>query len=1085
MKYKFIFFFYLFFSQISLFGQDFQWASKIDGYSDCRSIVCDDTGNIFSTGFFNNGADLDPSLTSSYFLDDTSLHGDGYLLKLDSNKNFQWAKQIAGHGLSVVLDKNQNIIVTGLAYGYQIDLDPDPIKTFLKNNPTGGNGGFVIKLDPNGNFLSGNFYPSYYPKESTTDMNNNILTIGNVGTSSSLNNKIFIIKVDSNNTFIWEKLILGDNVFPHSLACDNNNNIILKGNFEHSMTFSGTLYTANLYCDFLAKLNSNGQAIWYQQLSNTVGAGISNEDKSIKVDQDNNIYFTTQYVGPFSINFNNQTATLPATFGSEGSLIKISTNRDFIWGTSIYGGERQDVKSISFNSLGEIQLVLETSGQTFVKDTNNTTTEIPDTYDGMLGGLLILLNHNGEYLNFKHIYNGALRVASDPNNAIYIAASFNSLFDFDPSPTAIYNMLNFGYTGFIVKLGQCDTSVPIGNTVQSFCSSQNATISTLLPNSSSIKWYDSVTSTNQLSNTTPLVNGQIYYAANQSGNCPESQRLGVTVTINQSPNSPIATNQTFCESEIATVSNLIAIGQNIKWYSSITDTNSLPINTVLQNNTNYYASQTVNGCESNRTLINVIVNAVSVPTLISPQTFCVQQNATISSISIIGQNIKWYDATSSGNLLSNATSLLDGQTYYASQTTNNCESLRIPILIHVQNTPAPTGTATQTFCSTQNPTLSDIVVNGTNLNWYNSNSSTIAIPNTTLLINGTTYYVSQTINNCESLNRIAITATLINTLNANDYSETICDDLNDGLEIITLTNYETNLISNVSNCTFEYYFSLLGATNQTNADAIATPANYNLTTGNHIIFVRINSNNGCHQIVTLNLTLVSKPIISISDIVPICKNNSITIDAGSGFDSYSWSLGSTSQTITISQSGNYSVTVTKIYGNTSCSTTKNFSVVLSNTATITSIDSEDWTDNNNVISVNTIGTGDYEFSIDGINYQANNVFYGLKSGSYTIYVRDKNGCGITQDDVFLLMYPKFFTPNGDGYNDTWEIKFSYVEPKLKVTIFDRYGKLLKTLENSASWDGKHNGYELPSSDYWFIVTRENGKEYRGHFSLKR
>ena len=83
------------------------------------------------------------------------------------------------------------------------------------------------------------------------------------------------------------------------------------------------------------------------------------------------------------------------------------------------------------------------------------------------------------------------------------------------------------------------------------------------------------------------------------------------------------------------------------------------------------------------------------------------------------------------------------------------------------------------------------------------------------------------------------------------------------------------------------------------------------------------------------------------------------------------------------------------------------------------------------------------------------------------------------------MYPKFFTPNGDGYNDTWAIKYSHIEPNLKVDIFDRYGKLLKRLTNKNSWDGKYNGYELPSTDYWFVVTRENGKEYRGHFNMKR
>ena len=188
----------------------------------------------------------------------------------------------------------------------------------------------------------------------------------------------------------------------------------------------------------------------------------------------------------------------------------------------------------------------------------------------------------------------------------------------------------------------------------------------------------------------------------------------------------------------------------------------------------------------------------------------------------------------------------------------------------------------------------------------------------------------------------------------------------------------------------------------------------------------------------------------------------------------------------ITQSWNYSVTVTENYGDVICDVTKNFIVYNSNIATITSIETTDWTNNQNTISVHVTGDGFYEYSIDGINYQDSNQFYSLSSGEYTVYVRDKKGCGIATDDVYLLMYPKFFTPNGDGYNDYWNIKFANNEPNLKVSIFDRYGKLIKVLAGeSLGWNGLFNGQLLPSTDYWFVVTRANGKEYRGHFSLKR
>ena len=391
----------------------------------------------------------------------------------------------------------------------------------------------------------------------------------------------------------------------------------------------------------------------------------------------------------------------------------------------------------------------------------------------------------------------------------------------------------------------------------------------------------------------------------------------------------------------------------------------------------------------------------------------------------------------------------------------------------------------QTLCATQNPKLSDIAVNGTNLLWYNSNSSTNILPNTTPLQNGVTYYASQTVNGCESVNRTAISVTLINSLNATNYSTIICDNLNDGSEIIDLSSYNSNLISNSSNCTFEYYNSFSGATNQTNPDLISTITNYNLILGNNIIFIRITSSNGCYQVVELDINLVSEPKISIPNIVPICERNNILLDAGANFSSYLWSTGATNQSILVNQAGNYSITVTQAHGTTICSTTKNFNVVLSSIATISSIETQDWTDNENIIIVNTSGLGNYEFSLDGINYQSSNTFTGLNSGYYVVYIRDKNGCGIAEDQIFLLTYPKFFTPNGDGINDTWKIKFSQYESDFKVNIYDRFGKLIKSLNKSSSWDGTYDGNLMFSDDYWFVATRSDGREYKGHFTLKR
>jgi gliding motility-associated-like protein len=492
------------------------------------------------------------------------------------------------------------------------------------------------------------------------------------------------------------------------------------------------------------------------------------------------------------------------------------------------------------------------------------------------------------------------------------------------------------------------------------------------------------------------------------------------------------------------------------------------------------------GCVSNATPVILIpfTNFTPKPTLTNPQFFCIQKINTLNNIIITGQNIKWYDTLTNGNLLVNTSLLQNGITYYASQTINGCESVRIPVLTNIQNTPPPTGDNNQKFCSTQNATLNDIEITGTNVKWYNN--SNIELVSTTLITNNTTYYTTQTINTCESIRKLEVNTFLINTLNANNYTVEFCDENNDGKETINLSIFNPNLTANSTDNNFSYYTSLEAAESQTSNNRINNPNNYSLPTGSYTVFVRIDSPNGCHQVVELGLNLYSKPIIPIDNIMPICEGSSINLNAGNGYDNYLWSTGETSLTITIQNPGNYSVTVTNNYDSISCSSNKDFIVKKSTIATITSIETKDWTDTNNDIIVYTTGTGDYEYSLDGIQYQNNNEFSNLVNGKYTIYVRDKNGCGTVTDEVYLLMYPKFFTPNGDGYNDTWKIKLSDFEEGLTVKIFDRYGKLIKILKSdSDGWNGTYNEQELPATDYWFIVTRADGKEQKGHFSLKR
>src|SRR5690606_39444214 len=96
--------------------------------------------------------------------------------------------------------------------------------------------------------------------------------------------------------------------------------------------------------------------------------------------------------------------------------------------------------------------------------------------------------------------------------------------------------------------------------------------------------------------------------------------------------------------------------------------------------------------------------------------------------------------------------------------------------------------------------------------------------------------------------------------------------------------------------------------------------------------------------------------------------------------------------------------------------------------------------------------------LDDGPFQDSNYFEPVSPGKHTITITDKNGCGTVKLEVTIIDYPQFFTPNEDGYHDTWKIIGIEAYPTAKIYIFDRYGKLLKQLSPTGSgWDGTYNG----------------------------
>jgi hypothetical protein len=298
------------------------------------------------------------------------------------------------------------------------------------------------------------------------------------------------------------------------------------------------------------------------------------------------------------------------------------------------------------------------------------------------------------------------------------------------------------------------TPAPTGSATQTFCNS--ATVANLNATGTGIQWYAAPTGGTALTNGTALTSGTTYYASQTASGCESVNRFAVTVTIN-TPSVPSGmATQTFCSG--ATVGSLSATGSNIQWYAAASGGSPLSPSTLLSDGTIYYASQTVNGCESTgRFAVTGVFGIPSAPTGSAAQTVC--NAGTVADLTAVGSNIQWYAASTGGTALSAGTVLTNGSIYYASQTSGGCESTsRLAVTVTINVPATPTGAAAQTFCNSA--TVANLTATGNGIQWYAASTGGTALTSVTALTTGTTYYASQTISGCESIGRLAVTVTI-------------------------------------------------------------------------------------------------------------------------------------------------------------------------------------------------------------------------------------------------------------------------------------------------------------------------------------
>ncbi len=222
----------------------------------------------------------------------------------------------------------------------------------------------------------------------------------------------------------------------------------------------------------------------------------------------------------------------------------------------------------------------------------------------------------------------------------------------------------------------------------------------------------------------------------------------------------------------------------------------------------------------------------------------------------------------------------------------------------------------------------------------------------------------------------------------------------------------------------------------------------------------------------------TQPLEFRDEFLFICEDETLTLEAISSIanPSYDWVSGEITSSITIDNAGIYEVEVTD-----GCFT----EIIAFNVTLIEAPVIESIITNGSSIQVNIFNAGNYQYSIDGVNYQFSNVFNNVvPTGLYTIYVKPNDCDVVVTQEHFHFYIQKFITPNGDGENDFFTLNIAQYFASSEVYIFDRYGKLLFSAKNTnVFWDGTVNGNQLPTSDYWYRIVLD-GKEIKGHFTLK-
>ncbi len=647
-----------------------------------------------------------------------------------------------------------------------------------------------------------------------------------------------------------------------------------------------------------------------------------------------------------------------------------------------------------------------------------------------------------------------------------------------------------------------------------------------------VNWYDAAIGGNLLQSNattyTPSGPGTFYAEASTSSATCVSVRTPVTLTVN-APTASISGNTTICNGSTATLTVTGTANATVSYSTNGSGSQDLLLDATgsasfvsgaLSLNTTYsLLSSTLNGCSLllNST-VQIIVNPSPTATLAIANPPCVGTSTAILFTGTPNASVVYtvdngphltLQLDASGLASISSTVLFNNMVVTLVSCTSTGSSSCTQLLqqqLTVVPTPLPTAQISASQTSVCNNQTAALTITGTPNSMV---TYTVGSQSQTATIDGT---------GSISFSSLPLTGTTVFQLqNSSLLGPLACShSLNSSLQVTIRPTPTASFTGNLVYCATSSTAITLHATLAgTVFSWTATPNNVTGASADSGSFINqsLDTNgafdgtvtytvtptfNGCSgAVLPIVVQVNALPLPQLSDGV-ICLNTaalpySLTTNLSGSAFSFAWYLNgallpnASTNSYAAFQIGTYEVVATSL--STGCVSAPDVAQVTQTAqGTGLSILQSEMFSSDPVVTVTVIGgSGPFLYQLDDVAFQTSNVFYDVAMGTHALTVIDGASCTDLTASFTVVAYPKYFTPNNDGINDTWNIKD--VGATAAISIFDRYGKLIKQISPlGTGWDGTYNGRELPSDDYWFsidFIEKGIARTFKAHFALKR